>query len=181
MKRAKGFSLIELLLVLGVLAILLVAAFVVYPQVRNRHQANVETQNLLTIKANFIALYARGGDPTSLTNAIANQARLFPSSMNRGDYSATASITSAWGGTVGVSPNDSTSVNFTYTAVPGGVCLPLLSSAAPHFRSVRVAAMRGTFVQVITNGQLDVAAAAAVCETYSRGARLIFNVDTYDH
>ena len=48
--RSAGFSLIELLLVLGIIAILLVAAFVVYPQVRDRNQANVEVTNLATMK-----------------------------------------------------------------------------------------------------------------------------------
>ena len=103
-RSSQGFSLIELLLVLGVLAILLVAAFVVYPQVRARNQVNNEVQNLAAMKAGFLSLYANGGDWTTLSRGVANQARIFPVTMNGGDYGATAPITSSWGQPVMISP-----------------------------------------------------------------------------
>ena len=75
----RGFSLIELLLVLGVLAFFLIAAFVIYPSVRDRNQANSEAQNLSAIKANVNTLYAgKGGNYRGLTPGVANQARVFP-------------------------------------------------------------------------------------------------------
>lgn len=78
---------VELLLVLGIITILLVAAFVVYPQVRDRNQANVEVTNLTTIKASLNSLYAsKNQNYDGLTTAVANQARVFPASMNAGVY-----------------------------------------------------------------------------------------------
>lgn len=145
--KAKGFSLIELLLVLGVLAILLVAAFVVYPQVRDRNQANAEVSNLTAVKANITNLYAsRGGNYGGLTTTIANQARAFPSSMNGGTFSG-STVTAAWGGAVAVggAADPTTAVatgarefGIRYTSVPAGVCLGLVSGAASNFNQVTV-------------------------------------------
>lgn len=145
--KAKGFSLIELLLVLGVLAILLVAAFVVYPQVRDRNQANAEISNLTAIKANVNNLYAsRGGLYTGLDNDVAMDARVYPSSMISGSAS-----TSSWGQAVTVVENTAAlalpeggtipagrSFTVTYANVPEGVCLGLVSGAATNFQQVSV-------------------------------------------
>lgn len=176
--KAKGFSLIELLLVLGVLAILLVAAFVVYPQVRDRNQANAEVSNLTAIKANITNLYAsRGGNYAGLTTGIANQARAFPSSMNGGVYGASASINAAWGGAVqiGDAATPGTAVaaggrqfGISYAGVPNGVCLGLVSGAASNFQQINVGST-GVFTNGTTatpasaGGQFDPAAAAAAC------------------
>lgn len=170
---SKGFSLIELLLVLGVLAILLVAAFVVYPQVRDRNQANTEASNLTSVKAGINNLYAaKGGNYTGLTTTVANQARVFPASMNQGTYTGDT-ITSSWGGEVDVAVNDAAttaavtpngviapnrSFTITYASVPSGVCLPLVSSAANNFQGVTVGS-----TNVLTSTGFDPAAAATAC------------------
>lgn len=169
---AKGFSLIELLLVLGVLAILLVAAFVVYPQVRDRNQANTEVSNLTTIKAGVNNLYAaKGGNYTDLAKPIANQARVFPASMNNGTYTAGQAITSSWGGDVDIAANTAAQGGFaanrtfrvTYVAVPNGVCLPLVSGAAGNFTSIQIGAAAGAGAEVISSTGFDPAAAAVAC------------------
>ncbi len=169
--NAKGFSLIELLLVLGVLAILLVAAFVVYPQVRDRNQANTEVSNLTSTKANINNLYAsKGGNYTGLTTDIANQARVFPASMNNNTFDAGQEITTAWGGGVqlGVTNSPAGGANraftVTYATVPQGVCLGLVSGAAGNFADITVG---GT--SVYTGGQFDPGLAAANCNTADGG------------
>ena len=43
-KRRKGFSLLELLLVLGIIAALIVAAFIVYPKVRTSQIVDAESK-----------------------------------------------------------------------------------------------------------------------------------------
>lgn len=172
---AKGFSLIELLLVLGVLAILLVAAFVVYPQVRDRNQANAEVSNLTTIKANINNLYAsRGGNYNGLDEDIANQARVFPSSMNNGVYDAGTTIAAAWGEEVTVAPaafngNADRAFTITYAGVPEGVCLGLVSGAAGNFIDVEV---DGTSV-MDTDGRFNPATAAGACNT-AEGGPVVF-------
>lgn len=181
--NAKGFSLIELLLVLGVLAILLVAAFVVYPQVRDRNQANAEVSNLTSIKANINNLYAaRGGLYTGLTTDVANAARAFPQSMNGGVYAAGTAISSSWGGTVTTAVNAAAvagipanrSFNITYTNVPAGVCLGLVSGAAANFQSVVVGTTE-TIVAVGAARQFDPAVAAGACNGLAATDSIIFS------
>lgn len=175
-KNKKGFSLIEMLLVLGVLAVLLVAAFVVYPRVRDASRANNEVANLTAIKASINNLYAtKGGNYTGLNTGVANQARAFPASMNSGTYTAGQAITSSWGGDVTiveVAATNARSFGLSYAGVPEGVCLGLVSGAAGNFSDVKVG---GTSVfkggvttgtapnQVTTGGSFDPAEAATRC------------------
>ncbi len=166
--KAKGFSLIELLLVLGVLAILLVAAFVVYPQVRDRNQANAEVANLTAMKANVTNLYAsKGGNYAGLNQDIANQARVFPSSMNGGSYTPGTRINSSWGGEVVVEedPSNSRRFNVRYTMVPAGVCLGLVSGAATNFLDVEVGPTGSEGFPSVFNsdGTFNPGAAANLC------------------
>ena len=51
-----GFGLLELLLVLGVLAVLLLAAFVVYPKVKTTMVAQEEAKRYTTIRAKMTTL-----------------------------------------------------------------------------------------------------------------------------
>lgn len=82
MKKANdGFSLIELLLVLGVIAILLVAAFVVYPQVRTKQMVNKELVGLRTITASIQSMYASKKNYLGFSANTLVQAHLVPSNM----------------------------------------------------------------------------------------------------
>ena len=149
-KQQRGFSLVELLLVLGVLAILLVAAFVVFPQVRDRNQANAEVTNLTTIKANVSNLYAsRGGNYTGLTNTVAINARVYPSGMiSAAVGSNPAAAVASWGGAVTTeAATNPRRFQVTYNGVPPGVCLGLVSGAAGNYEQITVGS-----TPVITNG-----------------------------
>ena len=176
--NARGFSLIELLLVLGVLAILLVAAFVVYPQVRDRNQANAEVSNLTTIKANINNLYAsKGGNYTGLTNTVALNARAYPQNMviaaGADPVANPAAAAAAWGGAVTTVVNAGSARLFdiTYAAVPDGVCLGLVSGAAGNFENITV---DGT--TVFTAGAFDPALAAGECNgAAAGGATIVFS------
>jgi hypothetical protein len=180
--KRSGFSLIELLLVLGVLAILLVAAFVVYPQVRDRNQANTETSNVRAIQSNVRNMFAtRGGVYTGIGTGpgnnndygAGNQARIFPATMNGGDYSAGAPITSTWGAPVFVwqrpavnTPLGPIGVNrsfgIAYFDVPKGVCVPFVSAVFGGFESVAVGP-NGAQLEVMTPAGLDVERLTAAC------------------
>ena len=70
-KSKKGFSLLELLLVLGIIAALVVAAFIVYPKVQASQRAQAESNNIATIQAGVKALYTSASSFTGLTNTVA--------------------------------------------------------------------------------------------------------------
>ena len=80
-KSKKGFSLLELLLVLGIIAALVVAAFIVYPKVQASQRAQAESNNIATIQAGVKALYSSASSFTGLTNLVAVQANIFPDNM----------------------------------------------------------------------------------------------------
>jgi prepilin-type N-terminal cleavage/methylation domain-containing protein len=69
-KSKKGFSLLELLLVLGIIAALVVAAFIVYPKVQASQRAQAESNNIATIQAGVKALYTSASSFTGLTNLL---------------------------------------------------------------------------------------------------------------
>ena len=169
-RNAKGFSLIELLIVLGIIAILLVAAFIVYPQVRDRNQANAEVTNLTTIKANITNLYAsKGGNYDGLLVATAFNARAFPTNMQATATGGTA----PWGGAVTVAEGTTPRLfDINYTAVPAAVCLGMVSGAAGNFEQIVVGGEEvltsdgtaaGTAANASAGGQFAPDAAAAAC------------------
>lgn len=91
-KSKKGFSLLELLLVLGIIAALVVAAFIVYPKVQASQRAQAESNNIATIQAGVKALYTSASSFTGLTNTVAVQAKIFPDNMLSGTGTATKPI-----------------------------------------------------------------------------------------
>ena len=147
-----GFSLLELLLVLAIIAALAIAAFIIYPRVRDGSQANAAVTDVNSIKAGISGLYvSSGGRYPGLTTAVVNQGRIFPASMNAGDYTATASIRSSWGGAVTVAALAADHVtpfgadlisgrafSITYADVPDGVCVGLITGAAANVSDITV-------------------------------------------
>ena len=91
-KSKKGFSLLELLLVLGIIAALVVAAFIVYPKVQASQRAQAESNNIATIQAGVKALYTSASSFTGLTNTVAVQAKIFPDNMLSGSGTAAKPI-----------------------------------------------------------------------------------------
>ena len=167
--KTRGLTLLELLLVLGILAVFVVVAFGIYPQVRDSSRANSEVTNLTAIKANINSLYtSRGGNYTGLTNAVAIDGRVYPASMVDD-----TSSTSSWGADVSVIANTAVtntprgnfaanrSFTVTYNDVPEGICLPLITGASANFQDVQVGSSEG--LSVMNASGLDVTAATTAC------------------
>lgn len=163
-KQDKGFTLVEILLVVGFIALAGIGIYTIYSKVQVSNQANTESRNLDTLRAGVKSLY--GGRPnfTGLTNTVANQARVTPDSM-RTPASDTA-ITNTFGGAVDVlatSLNGSAGSGFsiTYPVVPSAVCTKLVTSAGVQFNQVTV---DGTVVKKFgVNDPIDVATVATTC------------------
>lgn len=159
-RNSIGFSLIEILIVIGVIAVIAVAAFLIYPIARDRLQAKQEIQNIRAIQSNVRATFlAKNGSYTGLGNGkgagggpdkgVANLARAFPTSMNNGDFSRNATIHSSWGADVWVwaRPDIVTplgplsmhkSFGILYENIPVRVCPTLASALANDFHSINI-------------------------------------------
>lgn len=144
-RQQQGFSLIEVLLVLGIIAVLAIAAFVIYPQVMSSSRANSEQSNIMTIAAATKNLF-NGRYGTTGTNLlpVVNQARGIPNSMNGGDFTSGSVISSAWGGGVALetaaSASGGSAFAITYQDMPFDICQKLIPGVLPNFDSVVVGA-----------------------------------------
>jgi prepilin-type N-terminal cleavage/methylation domain-containing protein len=169
--RNKGFTLIEILLVIGIIAILAIAAFVIFPQVQASSRANNEQNNIATIAAGVKNLYGSAGKYDGVTNDVINVARIFPASMNGGSNATGVSIKSSWDGAVSVLPVGAAApyknFSITYSAVPAAVCTKLVPAIAANFDKVSVGTgATPTVVKDVTvpaTATLDVAGMVTAC------------------
>lgn len=176
-KSKKGFSLLELLLVLGIIAALVVAAFIVYPKVQASQRAQAESNNIATIQAGVKALYTSASSFTGLNNSVAVQAKIFPDNMLSGSGSAAKPINAFKGNVVVASANtgpsaaQGSSFTITYSNVPAAECTKIITAAAGNFYTAGV----GTAGNVKAAGEvLDVAKTATQCQSGGNSNTLIF-------
>lgn len=174
-KSKKGFSLLELLLVLGIIAALVVAAFIVYPKVQASQRAQAESNNIATIQAGVKALYTSASSFTGLNNSVAVQAKIFPDNMLSGSGSAAKPINAFKGNVVVASANTGpsaatgSSFTITYENVPAAECTKIITAAAGNFY---IAQVGGATVKE-AGGTLNVAATAAACSD-ANSNKLVF-------
>lgn len=137
--KQRGFSLVEILLVLGIIALLAIAAFIIFPQVQAANRANTEQANITTMAAGIKNLYGSTRNYAGVTPRILVQARIAPTSMYANNTAATT-LTSAWSGDVSVGPTGTNNSQFiiTYAGVPTEVCTRLVPGLLSNFQTVTV-------------------------------------------
>lgn len=144
-----GFSLVELLLVLAIIAALAVAAFIVYPKVQAGRDADQEAKIVTAGLAGIKALYSNR-DYRNVSTTSAAQAGVFPDYMQMDD----GTIQNKWGGRVTVDPanRDGSIASSTttrryfriaYYNVPRAVCTKFVGKVAPYFPTVRISSLNG--------------------------------------
>lgn len=156
MKRSKkGFSLLELLLVLGIIAALIIAAFIVYPKVQAYRNVKIESNNISALKAEISSLYSStsGSIPNSYSlNSVLIDAKAAPIAM----ISGTNKLRNVWGGDVYVGTYDIANASafvIQYNHVPRDECAKLVMETAPGFEQVVVGSeISGDAGAVIRNG-----------------------------
>ncbi len=145
-KRRKGFSLLELLLVLGIIAALIVAAFIVYPKVRTSQIVDAEAKNIATIRSGILALYASQANITgNVTNSVAINANIFPDNMLVKSGGTVTDVVNSFGGKVTLSTTNWVSfgkivVNIRYDNVPKDVCVKLVTAVGSTMEMIQVGA-----------------------------------------
>lgn len=139
-RKRKGFSLLELLLVMGIIAALIVAAFIVYPKVQSYRNVKIESNNISSLKAEVSALYASVASDLpkdANLNSIMIQAKVIPASMR---YNSLR-LRNVWGGDVYVGTyNIANAVSFAiqYNHVPRDECAKLVMQTATGFEQAVV-------------------------------------------
>lgn len=165
-KSKKGFTLVEILLVVGFIALAGIGIYTVYAKVQMGNAALQEGKNLDTIRAGVKNLYGSSTNYTGIANTILNDARVTPDPMRAVPYvAADANITNSFGGAVTVAVQNlgagtNNGFRVTYPSVPGAVCAKLVTGAGSGWDQIRVDA---TTVKAFGTGTLVVATLATAC------------------
>jgi prepilin-type N-terminal cleavage/methylation domain-containing protein len=165
-KNNKGFTLIEVLLVVGFMALAGLAVYTLYNKVNETGKASNESKNIDLLKAGVKNIYGGKLNYNSLTNAVLNDSRVTPDIMRAIPYiTGDTSITNSFGGAVNVTPITlvGTGVNkgfqIEYNNVPGSICSKLVSLENSNFSQIKI---NSTIVKSFGNS-LDVAALTTQC------------------
>lgn len=130
-RRARGFTLTEAAIVLGIVGLILGAIWVAAASVYANMRVNTANRQLMTIVQNIRSLYATQTVTTGLDTTSAISAGIIPADMV---ISAT-SATNSWGGGVVVNSVNSgggagTGFNVRFLAVPRAGCIDFIVAAS---------------------------------------------------
>ena len=145
----KGFSLIEILIALGIMAALLLLVFIIVPRVQAQLKVNETGEQLTGMVATLKGLYATSPGYDQLTTERAIKGRVYYDNMPH----TPTSVTNAWDGSVIFGPDSGTDgsygprytndvparrFNITFTNVPDNECAKLASGVGTNFSLVVV-------------------------------------------
>lgn len=150
MKNKKGYSLLELILVLGIIAALIVAAFIIYPKVSSSMRVNKELKNISFVIDGLANIYKGRTDLKDVSTIVAINAKLVPDDMLIPGN--TAYFKNVWGGMVNIGANSSTTGSTTYWdtielyeySIPSSDCAKFVKAFYDEF------ALRQTALKVMT-------------------------------
>jgi len=179
-KGKKGFTLVEILLVVGFIALAGMGIYNVYNKVQMSNLASSEARNINLIKAGVKNIYGASQGYVGLNNLVLNQARATPDSMRAIPYGATdANINNSFGGAVTVLPVTlggaglNNGFQVTYPQVPGAVCSRLVTMLDKNIEQITVA---GTVVKPYGTGNLNIVSLATQCATDTgNGVTILFD------
>lgn len=163
----KGFTLVEILLVVGFIALAGIGIYTVYSKVQMSNAALSEGKNLDTIRAGVKNLFGGTLSYAAVANPVLNNSRVTPDSMRAIPYFAgDADIVNSFGGQVTITPiNLGAGVNngfrVTYPNVPGAVCAKLVTGAGTGWDAVGVVVVNN--VKVFGTGRIDIVALSTQC------------------
>ena len=141
----KGFTLTEVLLAIGISALIIITIFIAYPRAVASKNARAEVSNISTIRAGMSSLFAgvplESQSTSSNMNSIFVKAGVVPDDMISNASSGT--LENIWGGDVYLGTtaiNGRKSFAIQYNFVPVEECVKMVTAAAPFFDQIIIAA-----------------------------------------
>ena len=137
-KKNKGFILVEILLVVGFIALASIGIYAVYNKAVTTAQAQQEFTNLQTIVSGIQQLYANQQNFNGLTTEVVRNARIAPQQMHTGGPTG---LVNSFGGKVEINQYGVVAFKMQTTNIPPDVCVKLVSLAhsSPDFEVIWVA------------------------------------------
>lgn len=168
-RKSKGFTLLELLLVVAIVAIALAVLFFLFNKVQSKSTAQTEAQNLVTMAADVKGLFSPQGNFTGINDQVLVQNNVPPTGMVAG-----GNIVNGWGGAVTVAPAGAgdSQATFQYDGVPtGDSCSGFVQGAQSAFATINV---NGQVIKDVTTGaQFSAATLGAACNGAGGGTATI--------
>ncbi|MBA4690076.1 MAG: prepilin-type N-terminal cleavage/methylation domain-containing protein [Pseudomonas sp.] len=123
MEKNQGLTLIESLVVVGILLGIVAIALTLYGTVRDRLNVKNESENISFIFSQTVDLFS-DEETSDIGNELAVQAGIIPKKMK---ISNGEDVFNSWGGRVDIKPNGSNGFLLTYKKVPSGsVCVDMI-------------------------------------------------------
>lgn len=141
-KKRKGFTLTEVLLVLSLAALIIITTLMMYPKVSANMRASKEAHNITIIGAGVKVLYSSTPYYTGLTTDVAVKGNVFPDSILEGSSNTPVN---AWKGTISLTPgNDGpsgatdSSFSITDPNIPALECIHLATELSSNFYQIKI-------------------------------------------
>ena len=165
-KRKAGFTLVEILLVVGFIALAGIGIYTIYTKVQMSNSALTEGKNIETIKVGVKNLFGGTRNYTGLNNMVVNDARVTPDSMRAIPYkSGDDAINNIFGGLVTVAPavlggGNNNAFSVQYDKVPGAICSKLITGAGASWDQIVAG---GQLVKSFGTGEMLIGSVAQAC------------------
>jgi len=171
-RKSKGFTLIEVLIVLAISAGVLFSVFVAVNKVQTKQLAKEAAENLNLMVADTRAKFKSQGNFSGVSAKVLIDNRIPPSNMIQG-----TNIVSPWNTNITVAPatlqNQNDAVSFTYTGIGIEDCSNFVQAAEGAFSRITVG---GTAVKDIPGGvtTLNVANLGTACTKGGANNTIVF-------
>lgn len=153
-RSESGFSLVEILLVLGVIAVLAIAAFIILPKVQSKNRANAEAQRLSVLVANIDRVF-NGKKLQDMNLLVMSQAKMVPSGWEHDNNSSMYS--NAWNQELFAC--GSSSAYTIYYVIPNDGCSDMVAASSYLFNNISI---NGTDIKT-SSSPIDIGQAVQEC------------------
>lgn len=168
-KSQKGFTLVELGIVVAIAAIIIGIGLVVVPSILASTRANAEISELPTVATKITRAYANQPDFSAITTAgVIDLGAYQAASVNR----TAGTITNRWGGNVTVASdtlvNADDVVSLTYTNIPTAECLQIGQGVEGAMRQISVTGTAETVVKADGESAANPTTLGTACNSAAR-------------
>jgi type II secretory pathway pseudopilin PulG len=149
-RKQVGATLLELTMVVGIIAIIAIAAISYYNTTSHSNKINDEVKNVNTLTAAVRNMFDSQGDYAGLTNAVILKSGAFPDRMRVAG--STTLIKNAWVnngvnlGTVAYQGTTNAAFTVSYLLIPERACTDIVSRTYRYYQDVVPVTVNGTAI-----------------------------------